>query len=599
MASEPENKKTTIILKSFGDRNDGSFAGATAFGNNAEMVSSALGVETKAGRNGDPYVSIHASQIEILRQKIGRDVDIDVQSPKFKAYINENKSHGSVFGRAAITLASVLGVTAPMTEGEKPKPYLRFSKDKIPEYEQILSKYADVEIQVNQSNHKPKIRFNEADLGETAYVFDRSAENVAELLGIDLCETPGGRPMIQFPDRASYLEARKALNDLADVTIQDYNPKIKIATYQNIDIAGAVIQGKYAADVAVIAGLSGLTSESDFSTGGKKHTLKIPFGKVDAVKNALEEYGYTVELKPLDIAPQANIRTTQDGGFLFGKPAERIAEHMGLELKQTSGSTPRAMLKLTNKQLDGARSILKKSGYELNEKRAKQSGGSKFQQGKESRLDASFINDSQAIAEHIFGIQLQELDSVEDQTVEVGGVILEKSGGNIILTHGDTTLKFDVNEHGFIDMNAQTSTFNGQPITPGNLMELGQVVSEWKHVTEKDQDQPKSEQQVEQQPKQQLTAMVMMQPNGSAFVFGEDSMVLKELKEALNINITTSPRTGKSFAVVEKDQVEEAKSALIKQDFRINIQTAASVVQAMSKNKPQMKKKIKVSTGRE
>ncbi|MEM7771145.1 MAG: hypothetical protein AAF327_11610, partial [Cyanobacteria bacterium P01_A01_bin.37] len=193
-----------IILKTYGDSKDGTFKGATAFEQSAEIVAEALGTASRQGKSGT-FISISADEIPELQEKLGSEYEIKIEHPRFKAYINENKHNASIFGRGAQVLADHLGITPPMTEGENPKPYLRFPKEKIAEYQEILSEVADIEISVNKTQHKPKIRINEIGEGEQARIFDQSAKNAADILGVEPGKTSGGRPMIEFSDRESYI----------------------------------------------------------------------------------------------------------------------------------------------------------------------------------------------------------------------------------------------------------------------------------------------------------------------------------------------------------------------------------------------------------
>ncbi|MEM7771928.1 MAG: hypothetical protein AAF327_15635, partial [Cyanobacteria bacterium P01_A01_bin.37] len=449
---------------------------------------------------------------------------------------------------------------------------------------------------------------NEIGEGEQARIFDQSAKNAADILGVEPGKTSGGRPMIEFSDRESYIIARKQLKQEAEVTVQDYEPKVTIAIYETLDYSGAVIMGKHAPDIAAIAGLDELDGQNDFSTGNVRHKLKLSLDEVDRVQSVLETHGYIVEQKQMDVKLKANVLTTKDGGYLFGKPAESVAEHLGMETSQTMSGN--AKLTLDNGQLEVAKEFLSSQGYELSERPAQRRSiqrKSQSQKTGEAKIDIGFMKSTKAIAEAIIGIPLSDISSVQDQTFEVGEARLTKQGQSMILKRGDTEINFEVDSNGFVSVDLESSKgIRGEKISPENSQVLSAKFERWKAQLQAQASKPKPQPRHQHPEAQTSTAesqtqsktALITENDGKYFTFSEAAQCLGK---EMGIEVGATKVGNRARASIPSERIDEAKQILSKNGFFINQQSTAKLQSSIATQLKAKRRseKVAVSAGRD
>ncbi|HTL88619.1 MAG TPA: hypothetical protein VL134_04410, partial [Leptolyngbya sp.] len=218
-----------------------------------------------------------------------------------------------------------------------------------------------VEIEERESTHKPKVVFRESE-DDRYFVFDRSAENLAQALQRQPDRTPGGRAMLEF-DRTGYKQIQQQYGDSLDISTKQLKLEATIATYEGHHGRGGVITGAIASEVAGQMGLqTGWTRIS--AAGSSMPKLSLTEEQLEPAARLLQDQGYQVEIKALDFSKVANVSLFNDGSIrLFGTPAEDIASALNLPIEQTRQNTP--MLRVDAAQRETALETLKNAGYEI------------------------------------------------------------------------------------------------------------------------------------------------------------------------------------------------------------------------------------------
>ncbi|MBW4542659.1 MAG: hypothetical protein KME43_26555 [Myxacorys chilensis ATA2-1-KO14] len=320
-------------------------------------------------RDGDPCIRLELAELQILQSALeAQGYEISILRTK-RAPIGLGKKTASLMGEAAPIVAEMLGLPLSQTQ-KSAKPLVRFPKERVAEVQQLLE--ADgfvVTVAEIQSNLPPKavFRLKEDDDGEETYfLFDASAQNVAEALGCALSQTPGGRPKLVMT-RQEYKRAKAHLVQLGfDISLKDLKLKAKLLVSDST-MQSAVLVGDDALEAAAL-----LDKELRYTAPTAKTGAPLPMlvllssDDVHRAQAVLESNGYEVALEFREAGKVANVSIYSNGGIVFGEAAAIVADQCNfpLEVAQATGNQ---MVKVPMDQLGAVRSHLVNQGYKINE----------------------------------------------------------------------------------------------------------------------------------------------------------------------------------------------------------------------------------------
>lgn len=343
------------VFKLFGNR-----SGAMLFDDAATTVAEALNVEIGQTVEKAPALRVDPSQFEQAKSVLesnGYQVLWNEPKPTIIVVSGQN---ATVYGQAAIVASEHLNKPSGLTEKEVPK--LKFDRAQVEELKSYLSDRGfKVQVEERESKHKPKVILRESE-DDRYFVYDRSAQNLAEAKQCELDRTPGGRPMLVF-DRAEYKQIQAQYGDSLDISTKPLKLEATIATYEGNRGRGGVITGKPALEAAGLMNLeTGWTRPT--GAGSSMEKLNLNEAQIETAAQLLRDQGYQVEVKSLDLTKVANVSRWNDGSIrLFGHPAEQVASALNLPIEQTQRSTP--MLRVTADQRESALETLQTAGYEI------------------------------------------------------------------------------------------------------------------------------------------------------------------------------------------------------------------------------------------
>ncbi|RMH43464.1 MAG: hypothetical protein D6694_07055 [Gammaproteobacteria bacterium] len=327
------------------------------------------GVKAGFTKAGDLYISVPERYIPSLSgvfEEMGWDV-IQLE-PKQTVSLNVNDRNDlvTVYGKAAEAIAQQFSLPLEKTDSGKEK--VSFEKPEMAKVSAFLSSrgYRTEEKMVEHS-HPPKATIFQRELpdgGERFYVFDNSARNVAKALGIELLQTPGGRPTLEF-DEQQYGTIKKQLKAQGfDLSQKDLKLTARVATYETPGGQGAVIIGEPAKEAAALMGKE-TTWTRPSSRGQSLPMLRLKGeDEIEAARSALEGLGYEIDVQELpSLANKAIVKVGDKQALLFGEPAEVVAEQLDLELSTAQNGN--SMLRVPLEQLDDAIDILEGNDYEV------------------------------------------------------------------------------------------------------------------------------------------------------------------------------------------------------------------------------------------
>ncbi len=319
-------------------------------------------------RDGDPCIRLELAELRTLQSALeAQGYEISILRTK-RAPIGLGKKTASLMGEAAPIVAEVLGL--PLSQTQTAKPLVRFPKERVAEVQQRLE--ADgfvVTVAEIQSNLPPKavFRLKEDDDGEETYfLFDASAQNVAEALGCALSQTPGGRPKLVMT-RQEYKRAKAQLVQLGfDISLKDLKLKAKLLVSDST-MQSAVLVGDDALEAAAL-----LDKELRYTAPTAKTGAPLPMlvllssDDVHRAQAVLESNGYEVALEFREAGKVANVSIYSNGGVVFGEAAAIVADQCNLPL-EVAQATGNQMVKVPMEQLETVRSHLVNQGYKINE----------------------------------------------------------------------------------------------------------------------------------------------------------------------------------------------------------------------------------------
>jgi len=358
--------------------------GAVVFDEPAKLLSKELGIDL----GEKAYLRLDESQIETAAAHL-EAAGYAVMEQR-TAQIGVAKRTATVFDQAAEAAAPEMGMIVGFTE-KSGRPKLKVPIERLDELKEVLEVkgFRTVENQISMDGIKPKAVFREADRGATYFVFDASAENVAEFLGVEPDQTPGGRPMLTF-DREAYWELKTELKEAGfDISQKDYDPFAQISTFDSNKGFGAVIVGTAAQEVAGMMGLPLESTKPTAKTGAPlpKVTLRGD-EQIQLAQSLLQDHGYKVEVVALaqnreayankkyaNVSQFSNDQGAKTGVAVFGEAAPMLAEKFGIELLQTNppaGKEPQPYVKLKQEQFEAAKPVMEQAGFTVNVKDARQ-----------------------------------------------------------------------------------------------------------------------------------------------------------------------------------------------------------------------------------
>lgn len=347
---------STAVFKLFGSR-----SGAMLFDDAATVVAEALNVKTTPTSENAPSLRVEPGQFEqaesALEEK-GFTVRWHESSPTI---ISASGRNATIYGQAAVVASKHL--SKPYGETDSGVPKLKVDRSQVEDLKQHLTERGfTVEVQERESTHKPKVVLRESE-DDRYFVYDRSAENLAEAMQRDLDRTPGGRPMLVF-DRSEYKQIQQQYGNSLEISTKTLKLEATIATYDG-NSRGGVITGKPALEVAGIMNLEpGWTRPT--AAGASMEKVNLTEAQIPIAAQLLKDQGYHVEIKALESTMVANVSRLPDGSIrLFGTPAEQVASALNLAIEPTRNFN--SMLRLTADQREPALEVLKGAGWEPHE----------------------------------------------------------------------------------------------------------------------------------------------------------------------------------------------------------------------------------------
>lgn len=373
MTTELESKTAQFVMIK---------GGAMVFDEPATLLAQELGLEQGIARNQSPYVRLKDDQLDAatgILQNAGYDV-----TERRTVAIARTETKVTVLDKAALDAADNLGVKHLLRRTDSGRDKLSLELEYEADLKRSLKECGYVvTVEEVQSTMKPKAVFRESQDGETYFLFDGSASNVARFLEREPNRTPGNRPTLEF-SRQEYKQLKEQLKEGGfDVSTKDLELNATISRFDSKNGAGAVIIGTPAIEVAGAFDLKTEYTKPSAKTGAvmSKVTLRGE-EQIQAARQALEFQGYQVEEtqmeQPLLGKKFANIMEWQGenpGAMVFGDAAKALSEtawaaEAGVKLGQTQSGKP--MMHLLPEQKEGAKAQLVAAGYELNIQNANQ-----------------------------------------------------------------------------------------------------------------------------------------------------------------------------------------------------------------------------------
>lgn len=320
-------------------------------------------------RDGDPCIRLELAELQTIQPNLeAQGYEILIIRTK-RAPIGLGKKTASLIGEGASIVAEVLGLPLSQTQ-KSAKPLVRFPKERVAEVQRLLE--ADgfvVTLNEIQSNLPPKavFRLKEEDDGEETYfLFDASAQNVAEALGCALSQTPGGRPKLVMT-RQEYKRAKAQLVQLGfDISVKDLKLKAKLLVSDST-MQSAVLVGNDALEAAALLGKEVRYTAPTAKTGAPLPMLVLLSpDEVHRAQAVLESNGYEVALEFREAGKVANVSIYSNGGIVFGEAAAIVAHQCNLPV-EVAQATGNQMVKVPMEQLEAVRSYLMHHGYKINE----------------------------------------------------------------------------------------------------------------------------------------------------------------------------------------------------------------------------------------
>lgn len=334
--------------------------GAMLFDEAAIEAAVFLQLETTPTVKDDPALKLAAEQIEPVRAHL-RECGYQIEDIEDKVvHINVyGQSSAIVLGTAAIAAAASLERRLEETNNGNPKLKVAFAElDSL--VQALEAQGYRVQEHPREISYKPKAVFFEGQDGETYYLFNRSAQNVAETLNLQLDEREDGRSMLSF-DRQSYRNLKEKLQTEHGFEISTNDVKATLALYENDSGKGALINGTAALVVAHAVGAT--VKHKDFGDGPIPQ-VNLTEAQIPQAQAVLQANNYRVISKDIELPKTANIRDYTENSIVFGKPAEAIAGHLGLSV-QPNQSNDGVHLKIPAARRQEAIGLLQQQGYEI------------------------------------------------------------------------------------------------------------------------------------------------------------------------------------------------------------------------------------------
>ena len=334
--------------------------GAMLFDAAASDAAVYLQVDLTPTVKGDPALKLTVEQVEPVKAHLlDRGYQIEEFENKIAHIDVSGTSSAIVLGVAATDAATALGRRLEETTTGKPKLKVEF--EELGSLVQALEEQGyRVQEHPREISYKPKAIFFEGQDGETYYLFNKSAQNVAETLNLQLDEQEDGRSMLSF-DRPSYRSLKDQLQTEHGFEISTNDLKTTLALYENDSGKGAFVNGTAALVVAHAVGAA--VKHKDFGNGPIPQ-VNLTEAQIPQAEAVLQANNYRVIPKAIELSKTANVRDYADNSIVFGKPAEAIATQLGLEVQPNQGNDG-VHLKVPAARREEAIDLLQQQGYTI------------------------------------------------------------------------------------------------------------------------------------------------------------------------------------------------------------------------------------------